>query len=519
MKGADLVIEVLIRAGVSVCFGYPGGAAMPLYDSLYKRKNEIRHIRSAHEQGAAHAADGYARASGRLGVCIATSGPGATNLVTGIATAYADSVPVLFITANVASAEIGTDSFQEADIAGITTPVCKYNWTVREPEKLVNTLKKAIFLSTSGRPGPTLVDIPTDILSFEFGKNYNIDGGELTEGREARLPESCEIKAAELERVAQLINNSSRPVLLCGGGVRISGAFEEIKGLAEKTGSPVATTLMAVGTLPYGHPLNFGMVGEYGAGDAARIINAADLIIAVGVRFSNRTHNISGGEKTVIHIDNDASEINKNIHAAAALVGDAKKIIRELLPFVSEKKPWMPSSERTSDSIFSMLSEALGKNAFVVTDVGNHQMRVANYYPFETPGSFITSGGFGTMGFGLGAAIGCRLAREDVPAVLITGDGSFKMNLTELATLKENGLRLLIIVMNNASLGMVRDMQKKKFGRRYIATEGRKRLPDFGKIASAYGIKSAVARTEKDLRRALESYKSCGEAFLIDLRL
>ncbi|MBR7078261.1 MAG: thiamine pyrophosphate-binding protein [Clostridia bacterium] len=544
MRGSDLIVRILIESGVKVCFGYPGSAVMPLYDALYRHRRQIRHIRTAHEQGAAHAADGFARASGKLGVCIATSGPGATNLVTGIATAFADSVPVLFITANVNLDEIGTDSFQEADIAGITLPITKYNWTVRSPGKLESTFRKAVMLAMKGRPGPVLVDVPRDILEYDFGRGYKTGSGtEAGDFSEMRSPEPGNPSNETVEALARAINEAERPFIVAGGGVRISGAWDEIAALAEKAKIPVATTLMACGALPDGNPLSFGMAGKYGSPETAALLREADTVICVGMRFSNRTHESFSDDRTILHIDSDASEVNKNVAATVSAVGDAKEILARILPLVNKRRSaWTKKREISGDincetsgfsdpvgetgsklrkDVFEPVARTLGGDAFVVTDVGLHQMAAARFYPFEKPGRFITSGGFGTMGFGLGAAIGSSLAAGENGSgvVLFTGDGSFRMDLTELSTLRENNVKILVVVLNNSSLGMVRDIQKNEFGGRYIATAAQKAVPDFKRIATAYGLSGFTANTPEEFKKALESFANGKRSCVIDYRM
>ena len=554
MTGSDLIVNTLIESGVTVCFGYPGGAAMPLYDALYRKRSQIRHVRTAHEQGASHAADGYARASGKLGVCIATSGPGATNLVTGIATAFSDSSHVLFITANVNSSEIGTDSFQEADIFGITTPVCKYNWIVRDPYSLYPTLKKAIKLSTEGRPGPVLLDVPHDILSFEFPKGYvPKDSSDESESRTPVIPDVNDETIAE---IAALIKKAKKPVIIAGGGVGISGAYSELKELSRKANIHVATTLMACGVLPSDDSLNLGMVGAYGNPLAIKYVSEADLVIAVGMRFSNRTHGALSAANAIIHIDSDAAELDKNVKATLPVNGDAKTVLKRVIKALdnddssfeeksnskiqaklSEEVKTVPpeiipsqlgtymfsaEGDRLVKDAFSLIKKKLG-DVFVVTDVGIHQMATARLYPFEKPGRLITSGGFGTMGFGLGADIGVSVASSEEPfgigSVLVSGDGSFRMSLQELSSVKENKIKTLIVIINNKSLGMVRNIQKKAFGRRYIATEASYKIPDFKMIARAYGLYGFVARNIGDFERALDEYILGNKTAVIDLRI
>ena len=539
MTGADLIVKTLIGYGVTGVFGYPGGAVMPLYDSLYKYRSKIRHIRGAHEQGAAHAADGYARASGRLGVCISTSGPGATNLVTGIATAFADSVPVLFITANVSTSEIGSDSFQEADITGITLPVCKYNWTVRDPRDLARVLNKAIKLAVSGRPGPTLVDVPKDILEYEFDRRYvpscgGEDGGE-SEQRTPRVP-SPGLEATE--RIAEAFNAAERPVVIAGGGIRLSGAENELSALVRRASCPLATTLMACGTIPRDDVLSAGMAGKYGSAYAKEVLRRADLVLAVGMRFSNRTHETVDGRATLIHIDSDAAEVDKNVKTSFSLVADAREALSLLLGLVEPRDNCWASedpdlarikAEELSSGgelreVFEACRDILGDDVYVVTDVGLHQMSVARHYPFGQPGRFITSGGFGTMGFGLGAACGAAVSLKEKKScgeyvVLFTGDGSLRMNMSELTVLMEEKLKVLVVVVNNGSLGMVRKMQKEIYGGRFIATDSSPRIPDFKRVASAFGIKGVRASDPETVRKAISDFKESRGSMVVDYRI
>lgn len=529
MTGSDLIIKILVENGVTKCFGYPGGAAMPIYDSLYRYKGKIRHIRTAHEQGAAHSADGYARSTGKLGVCFATSGPGATNLITGIATAYADSVPMLFITANVSTDEIGTDSFQEADITGMTLSVTKYNWIVKKPENLAETLYKAIRLATSGRPGPVLVDVPKDILVHRFSDSYNFRKFANLTGSEAELRIATEetVSDDELIKASEIINSAKAPFIILGGGINISGseAKELAARLSQKIKAPISETLMAIGTLPSDDPLYAGMIGKYGSPKAKKLIERSDVIIAVGMRFSNRTHQFDVKGKHVIHIDADRAEVNKNIHAECALIGDAKDVIKKLLPLAKEKKKAWCSDILEQDEIsdikeyFDIVAKETAEGRIVVTDVGTHQMTVANYFPFDGKTKLITSGGFGTMGFGISAAAGAKIGNPEKETVLFTGDGSFKMGISELLTLKENKLKILVVVMNNGALGMVRDMQKNDFQGRYIATESRVGTPNISAVAKAYGLKGIKVLTPDDLKKALEIYKKSRTSVVIDLRI
>ena len=540
MTGADLIVKTLIESGVTRVFGYPGGAVMPLYDSLYKYRSKIKHFRGAHEQGSAHAADGYARASGRLGVCISTSGPGATNLVTGIATAYADSVPVLFITANVSTSEIGSDSFQEADVIGITLPVCKYNWSVKDPFELVRILRKAIKLAVSGRPGPTLVDVPKDILEYEFGnRSRPAAGSVVSEVSEQRIPPVPEPDPDVIERIAEAFNKAERPVVLAGGGIRISGAGSVLSDLVRKASCPLATTLMACGTIPADDVLNAGMAGKYGSFYSKEVLKKADLILAVGMRFSNRTHEDIGGSATLIHIDSDAAEVDKNVKAAISLVADARTSLEHLaglirprgqcwtsgVPELTEAKEKDLADPDGLKELFDACGSILGEDLYVVTDVGLHQMSVARNFPFRKPGRFITSGGFGTMGFGLGAACGAAVSLKEQHkdgteyVVLFTGDGSLRMDMSELTALREQRLKILVVVINNGNLGMVRKMQQELYGGRFIATDASYNVPDFKKLAAAFGIKGLRASSPSEAAKAFSEFKTSRGSMIVDYRV
>ena len=531
MTGSDIIIKMLIDEGVTDVFGYPGGAVMPLYDALYRYRGKIKHTRTSHEQWAAHAADGFARASGKIGVSIATSGPGATNLVTGIATAFADSVPVLFITANVTTDEIGTDSFQEADITGITLPVCKYNWIVKNPQDLPKTINKAIKLSKSGRPGPVLVDVPKDILTHEYGSRYDYrKHSETDDSVECRMPEQDFPTEDKFIKIADIINKSKRPFIISGGGVGISGAQKELVDFCEKLNSPVGFTLMSMGIMSAMHPLNVGMLGKYGSETAKKIFSEADTVIACGMRFSNRTHEANLEGKKIIHIDADAAEVNKNVHATDSLIGDAKAVIEKLSGYICPRNSnWAASKMKTTrlewddvpgkySALFGEICKVLGENQFVVTDVGNHQMTVAKFYPFLGKRRFITSGGFGTMGFGIGAAIGAKKAVPDANVVLFTGDASFRMSAVELLTLKQSKIKILIVVMNNQSLGMVRDMQEKYFGGRFYETSANADVPRITALAKAYGLKGRKVSSYDELMNALREYNESKGSYVIDFR-
>jgi acetolactate synthase I/II/III large subunit len=476
LTGAQILIECLVEQGVDTVFGYPGGSVLNIYDELYKNSDRVRHILTSHEQGAAHAADGYARASGKVGVCIATSGPGATNLVTGIATAYLDSVPVVFITGNVNVNLIGKDSFQEADIAGITTPITKHNYIVKNIHDLADTLREAFHIARSGRPGPVLVDIPKNVTA------------ETAEYEQARCIKECEapsLSAAaeeDTKKLADMIRTSEKVFLLCGGGALKSGASEEVQRLSELIKSPVGTTLMGIGTFPSSHPNFTGMIGMHGTRATNVAVSESDLFLALGCRFNDRvTGDVQkfGKNAKIVQVDIDAAEINKNVRTAHAVLGDVKTVLTKLLALLnnppvdtSGREAWLNSIRLlkmparaprhagfTPKAILNTVSEIAPKDSIIVTDVGQHQMWAARYYHYEYPNTFISSGGFGTMGYGAGASMGAALARPDRKVVLISGDGSFRMNSNEMATMEHYGIPVVIVIMNNGVLGMVRQWQ------------------------------------------------------------
>ena len=514
LNGAAILIECLIEQGAGTVFGFPGGAVLPIYDELYKRQDRISHILTAHEQHAGHAADGYARATGRTGVCIATSGPGATNLVTAIATAYMDSTPVVFITGNVPQSLMGTDSFQEADISGITMPITKHNYMVTRVDRLADTIREAFYIARTGRPGPVLIDIPKDVQIAET--EYTPLSGEALIPRlsmkhptaqlrpEGEALERYKVKAEpRLERAAQLIAEAHRPLIYCGGGVILSGAQKELLELADRADAPVVSTLMGLGAVPAGSDRMLGMLGMHGTHAANIAMQRCDLLIAVGVRFSDRA---LGKAETfapsakVLHIDIDRAEINKNVSTTLHITGDARIVLELLLSRVSQKhhEQWMQQArsmieDYLSDELFEPRKilgamAAISPDITVATDVGQHQMWTAQHFPFIRPRQLITSGGLGTMGFGLGAAMGAAAADEaHRPVVLVTGDGSFRMNLTELSTIAYYNIPVIVVIFNNGTLGMVRQWQTLFFGHRYSQTT-LDRGPDFMKLADAYGL-------------------------------
>ncbi len=498
LTGAEILIKCLREQGVDTVFGFPGGAVLNIYDELYRHKDEIRHILTSHEQGAAHAADGYARATGKIGVCMATSGPGATNLVTGIATAYMDSIPMVAITGQVPKALLGRDSFQEVDITGITMPITKHNFIVKDIEQLADTVRAAFRIAGEGRPGPVLVDICKDVTAIKAEYEY-IPGSEVRE-----LP----VTAAEedIDRAAEAVNESRRPVILAGGGVIPADASAELVGFAEKIDAPVTTTLMGLGVFPGSHELFTGLCGMHGSKTTNLAVSECDLFIAVGARFSDRViSNVKkfAPESRVIHIDADPAEVGKNVNVQYALVGNVKKILSMLNKKVKSKKnsEWINQISEWKRSyppvykddhilrpqfIIEKLHEMTKGDAIITTEVGQHQIWAAQYYKYNQPRTFISSGGLGTMGFGLGASIGAQIGRPDKKVINIAGDGSFRMNSNELATAVEYKLPIVVLVMNNHVLGMVRQWQNLFYDSRYSETT-LDRCTDFVKLAEAYG--------------------------------
>ena len=547
LNGAAILIECLIEQNVGTVFGFPGGAVLPIYDELYKRQDRIQHVLTAHEQHAGHAADGYARASGKTGVCIATSGPGATNLVTPIATAYMDSSPVVFITGNVPQSLMGTDSFQEADISGMTMPVTKHNYLVTRVEKLADTIREAFYIAGSGRPGPVLIDIPKDVQIAETEYEPML-GDALIPKLSAKHPtaqlrpegealERYKVKAEpRLEKAAQLIAEAHKPLIYCGGGVTISGAADELAAFADRIDAPVVSTLMGLGALPADNPRMLGMLGMHGTHAANIAMQRCDLLIAVGVRFSDRALGNAetfAAQAKVLHIDIDRAEINKNVSTTLHITGDARIVLELLLARVSQKRheQWMRQArsmmeEYLSDELFEprkILRQmaAIAPEMTVATDVGQHQMWTAQHFPFLRPRQLITSGGLGTMGFGLGAAMGAAASDpEGRPVALVTGDGSFRMNLTELSTIGYYGIPVIIMIFNNGTLGMVRQWQTLFFGHRYSQTT-LDRGPDFMKLADAYGLSGTRVNTVEAFaaafRKAVEEKKPCIIECMLDI--
>ena len=543
ITGSQVVIECLIEQGVDTVFGYPGGNILNIYDALYKNSGRINHILTAHEQGAAHAADGYARATGRVGVCMATSGPGATNLVTGIATAYMDSSPIVAITCNVPNNLLGKDTFQEIDITGVTMPITKQNFMVRDVKDLAKTIREAFFIAKTGRPGPVLIDILKDVtaaeVEFEPLSKENERNGILIENH-SNLKRIAEINIPSeenIKKVAELINNSERPFIYAGGGIGISGAEKELLELAEKANIPVSESLMARSSFPANHPLCTWMIGMHGTKASNMGVTECDLLISLGSRFSDRV--ILDSSKfaqnaKVVHIDLDPAEINKNIPAYTSLVGDLKQILNRLIPSVEkkERKEWIeqiqawkkeypecydkkPEHSINPKFICECINKIAGENTFITTEVGQHQMWTAQFYPFTKPRTFITSGGLGTMGFGTGAAMGVQFADKNNRVVHIAGDGSFRMNCNELATIQHYNLPIVIIVVDNHALGNVRMWQRLFYGKRFSQTTldfG----PDWCKLADAYGIKGYKASNAKEFEKVFKEAFEAKKPAVID---
>lgn len=529
LTGAEILIKSLLDEGVDTIFGYPGGAVLNIYDELYKYKEKIHHVLTCHEQGAAHAADGYARATGKVGVCLATSGPGATNLVTGIATAYMDSVPMVAITGNVTTPLLGKDSFQEVDIKGITMPITKHNYLVKDVKDLQSVIKEAFFIAASGRPGPVLIDIPKDITA-DKAEYEKIIPKEIVRKSEYITDES-------LRKAIELINNSERPFIYAGGGVGISEATEELVSFAEKINAPVSTSLMGMSFFPNNHELYTGMIGMHGTKASNIGATKCDLLITLGARFSDRVISKQSHIKNakILHIDVDPAEINKNIKVDACIVGDLKIALQKLTPLVEGKSndEWMqlidklkvknitvPENITTPELLFKKLNDLNENGDFVIsTEVGQHQMWAAQYFKFVKPRTFITSGGLGTMGYGLGAAIGAQTGRRDRQVINIAGDGSFGMNCNEFVTAAKNKLPLIEIVINNNCLGMVRQWQTLFYEERYSETT-LDRPTDYVKLAEAFGGKGFKVTKPEELEVVLkEALKEKGPVlidYLID---
>jgi len=533
--GAQILWECLEREGVTTVFGYPGGAILPAYDAL--KHSKIHHVLVRHEQGATHMADGYARASGRVGVAVATSGPGATNMVTGIATAMMDSSPVVCITGQVGSKLIGSDAFQETDITGVTLPITKHNYLVTHASELARSIREAFYVASSGRPGPVLIDITKDAQQGSCEFDWEAAKPQLPGYRPDLSPTS-----ADYAQALKLIEQAKRPVILAGRGIIVSGATAEVRELADRTGIPVTLTLLGLGAFPASHPLNLGMMGMHGEAWVNHTIQEADLLIALGMRFDDR---VTGNLKTYapkakkIQVEIDPSEINKNVKVDVALIGDLREVLRELLPHLQppDCSEWrshidslkgdvavrdiqnLPDSGHlyAAHVINDLWQETRAAETVVVTDVGQHQMWEAQYFKHEVPRSLITSGGLGTMGFALPAAIGVKVARPDAEVWVVVGDGGFQMTMAELATIVQENLKIHIAIINNGYLGMVRQWQEFFYDRNYESTP--LLSPNFAKLAEAYGIRSTIVKHRSQVVPAVQSARQHEGPMLIDFQV
>lgn len=528
LSGSDILVKTLIEQGCDTVFGYPGGQILNVYDSLYTHETQIKHILTAHEQGAAHAADGYARTTGKVGVVISTSGPGATNLVTGIATAYLDSIPMIAICGNVPTTQIGSDSFQEIDITGVTLPITKHNYFVGDVADLADTIREAFKLAKSGRPGPVLIDVPKDV---------QIAKCEYEPGAPAEKESQYAAKDIRVEEAAKHINSAKRPFIYFGGGLITANAQEELLSLAEKIDAPIGCSLMGLSAIPTDHPRFLGMQGMHGHYASSMAMHNADLILSLGVRFNDRVtgnrQKFATGAK-IIHIDVDGSELNKTVNAVCGLRGDVKLTLQKLLPLLNEDKKteWMAKVNSfskdeetyldnrdglTPRKAILTLNQHLGENTAVCTDVGQHQMWSAQNLNFKTPRRFVSSGGLGTMGFGFGAAIGAAFGTKE-RSVLVTGDGSFGMNLNELATAVRYNVPIVILIMNNGVLGMVRQWQTLFYNKHYSNTV-LERKTDFAAFAKAFGAEGEAVSTPEELDAALgRAFKTEGP-YIIDCKI
>ena len=533
LTGSEIIMECLLREGVHVMFGYPGGAILPTYDAMTQYEDRLHHVLVRHEQGASHMADGYARATGEVGVCIATSGPGATNLVTGLATAMMDSSPIVAITGQVPIPAIGSDAFQETDVTGVTLPVTKHNYLVTEVDELAYIMKEAFHIARTGRPGPVLVDVPKDIQNAVTEFIYP-EGPIILPGYDP--PSSA--KPYEIDGALRLIDQAERPIILAGHGIMMSGAMQELRELSERAQIPVALTLLGKGAMPEDHPLVIGMMGMHGEASSNLAIQEADLLIALGMRFDDR---VTGNLKTYavnarkIHIDIDRSEINKNVRADVGIAGDLKTVLRQLLPKLERKshqdwirsiRDWLEdSSERDilnyetpglllTAQVINDIWRQTGGDAITVTDVGQHQMLEAQYYPHQRPSTLLTSGGLGTMGFGFPAAIGAKFGVPDEEIWAIVGDGGFQMTLCELATARQENVNVNIAIINNHFLGMVRQWQELFFEKRYQATPMVN--PDFCKLADAYDIPNRRVTQRDEIAEAVDFARGIDGPTLIE---
>jgi len=532
--GAQIIWETLVREGVKTVFGYPGGAILPAYDAMLDYP--VRHVLVRHEQGATHMADGYARASGEIGVAVATSGPGATNMVTGIATAMLDSSPILCITGQVGSRLIGSDAFQETDVTGVTLPITKHNYLVSNVDEIASTIHEAMYVARSGRPGPVLVDITKDAQQSSTELEWDPS--------DVKLPgyaPDLRASQAEYQRAADLINRAKRPVIFAGHGVMLSGAMRQVLDLAERTNIPIAMTLLGIGGVPAQHPLNMGMMGMHGEAWVNEAIQEADLLLAFGMRFDDR---VTGNLKTYapnarkIHIDIDPAEFNKNVKVDVALAGDLAMVLSDLSPFVEsgDRAAWLNTINDMKGDVAVRDIQNLPDNghlyaahvindiwrmtngkAIVVTDVGQHQMWEAQYYRHNEPRTLITSGGLGTMGFALPAAIGAKLANPDAEVWVVAGDGGFQMTMAELATIAQENIKINVAVINNGYLGMVRQWQEFFYERRYAATP--LLSPDFAKLAECFGLSGATIKTRAEVEPAINNARSDERTVVMDFHV
>ncbi len=529
LTGAEIVVECLKEQGVDTVFGYPGGSILNIYDALYKHQDEITHILTSHEQGAAHAADGYARATGKVGVCLATSGPGATNLVTGIATAYMDSIPMVAITCNVGVSLLGRDSFQEIDITGVTMPITKYNFIVKDITKLASVIRRAFVIARSGRPGPVLVDITKDVTANSYDYEY--------QEPEQTTRQTDTIEEADIELALMMIKSSEKPFILVGGGANLADAGDEVRVFAGKVQAPVGDTLMGKGAFDGTHELYTGMVGMHGTKASNFGITECDLLIVVGARFSDRvTGNTAKFAKNarILQLDIDPAEINKNIRTDASVIGDLKIILRrinarldpqnhdEWVNHVERLKDMYPLSYKkdalTGPAVVEAIYEATQGDAIIVTEVGQHQMWAAQYYKYKNSRTLLTSGGLGTMGYGLGACIGAKMGRKDKKVFNIAGDGCFRMNMNEIATATRYNIPVIQVVVNNHVLGMVRQWQTLFYGKRYSHTILNDHV-DFVKVAEAMGAKAYRVTGKEELQAALKEAMELDIPVVIDCQI
>ena len=529
LNGAEIVIECLKEQGVDTVFGYPGGSILNVYDELYKHRDEIRHILTSHEQGAAHAADGYARATGKVGVCLATSGPGATNLVTGIATAYMDSIPIVAITCNVGVSLLGKDSFQEIDIAGVTMPITKYSFIVKDVTKLADTIRKAFRIARTGRPGPVLVDIPKDVTAA------------VTEYQKEELgkyiPDKSHMNEEGIARAVSMLEDAEKPYVFVGGGAVLSGASDELKEFVEKLGAPVRDSLMGKAAFPGTDPRYTGMLGVHGTKTSNYGVSECDLLVVIGARFSDR---VTGNTKTfaknakILQIDIDPAEINKNIIVTEELIGDVKEVLRILNKHLRQQdhSSWMEKIQSykekyplkyhhdalTGPFIVEEIYRQTKGDALIVTEVGQHQMWAAQYYKYTKPRTLLTSGGLGTMGYGLGASLGAKTGCPDKTVVNIAGDGCFRMNMNEIATAVRHNIPVIQVVVNNHVLGMVHQWQDLFYDERYSATVLRDAV-DFVKLAEAMGAEGIRAETQEEFREAFARALTLNKPVVIDCQI